>query len=149
MCCAAVACARLTVRLLQEVHACWLYWPQAKEPYSEDMLEYLDALDAEKDLMLLRSTLTLPEDCLLTLFIGTTLIQTAAREGLTLHDTGMLLVREAPDRPSAIEEVVSRAVMLAESDGFVSTGVCEDFYASVKMHLTVLIGQLIRAHQLE
>lgn len=134
---------------LEEVHACWLYWPQAKEPYSEDMLEYLDALDAEKDLMLLRSTLTLPEDCLLTLFIGTTLIQTAAREGLTLHDTGMLLVREAPDRPSAIEEVVSRAVMLAESDGFVSTGVCEDFYASVKMHLTVLIGQLIRAHQLE
>lgn len=135
--------------LLQEVHACWLHWPQAKQPYSEDMLLYLEALDAEKDMMLLRSMLALPEDCLLTLFIGTTLIKAAAREGLTLHDTGMLMVREAPDRPSAIEEVVSRAVTLAESDGFVSSGVCQDFYASVKVYLTELIGQLLRAHQLE
>lgn len=130
---------------LEEVHACWLHWPQAKEPYSEEMLDYIDKLDAEKDMRLLRSTLALDEDCLLTLFTGTTLIQTAARKGLTLHQTGMLMVREASDRPSAIEQVVADAVWAAESDGFVSTAVCEDYYASIKLHLKELIGQLVCA----
>ena len=74
------------------------------------MLDYIDKLDAEKDMRLLRSTLALDEDCLLTLFTGTTLIQTAARKGLTLHQTGMLMVREASDRPSALEQVVADAV---------------------------------------
>ena len=127
------------------MHACWLHWPQAKEPYSEEMLDYIDKLDAEKDMRLLRSTLALDEDCLLTLFTGTTLIQTAARKGLTLHQTGMLMVREASDRPSAIEQVVADAVWAAEYDGFVSTAVCEDYYASIKLHLKELIGQLVCA----
>jgi hypothetical protein len=59
------------------------------------MRDSIQKLDAEADMKLLRSTLALPEDSLLTLFIGTTLIKAAAANGLTLHETGMLMVREA------------------------------------------------------
>ncbi|CAN7026409.1 unnamed protein product [Brassica oleracea var. botrytis] len=32
----------------------WLYWPQAKVPFSEDILNYVNSLDAEQDIALLR-----------------------------------------------------------------------------------------------
>ncbi len=64
-------------------------------PAGAQMRESIQKLDAEADMKLLRSTLALPEDSLLTLFIGTTLIKAAAANGLTLHETGMLMVREA------------------------------------------------------
>ena len=64
-------------------------------PAGAQMRDSIQKLDAEADMKLLRSTLALPEDSLLTLFIGTTLIKAAAANGLTLHETGMLMVREA------------------------------------------------------
>ena len=131
----------------QDVHVCWLHWPQAKTPYSEEMLEYISNLDAEADMALLRSTLALPEDCLLTLFIGTMLIKMAASHGLTLHETGMLMVRESLDRPSAVEQVVAEAVFLADSLGL--DGTSDDFYSTIKLHLQELLGQLVLAHQME
>lgn len=132
---------------LEDVHVCWLHWPQAKTPYSEEMLEYISNLDAEADMALLRSTLALPEDCLLTLFIGTTLIKMAASHGLTLHETGMLMVRECLDRPSAVEQVVAEAVFLADSLGLDRAS--DDFYSTIKLHLQELLGQLVLAHQME
>jgi len=134
---------------LEEVHSCWLYWPQSKEAYSTTMLEYIDKLDAESDMQLLRTTLALPEDSLLTLFIGTTLIKRGAQCGLTLHETGMLMVREKSDRPSAVEEVVAAAVLLAETQCFEGDAMCHDFYSAVKLHLSELIGQLVLAHQMD
>ena len=131
----------------QDVHVCWLHWPQAKAPYSPAVLEYIADLDAEADMALLRSTLALPEDCLLTLFIGTTLIKMAASHGLTLHETGMLMVRESLDSPSAVEQVVAEAVLLADSLGLEATS--EDFYSTIKLHLQELLGQLVLAHQME
>ena len=41
--------------------------------------------------------------------------------------------------------MVADAVWAAEYDGFVSTAVCEDYYASIKLHLKELIGQLVCA----
>lgn len=142
---------------LEEVHVCWLYWPQSKEAYSEDMLAYIAELDAECDMQLLRSTLALPEESLLTLFIGTTLIKAGALHGLTLHETGMLMVRERSDHPSAIEQVVAEASFLAETQGsflaetqgYAADVMCQDFYDVVKMHLQELIGQLVLAHQMD
>jgi len=132
---------------LEDVHVCWLHWPQAKAPYTDEMLEYIANLDAEADMALLRSTLALPEDCLLTLFIGTTLVKIAALHGLTLHETGMLMVRETMDVPSAVEQVVAEAVFLVGSQGL--DGVGEAFYSTVKLHLQELLGQLVLAHQME
>ena len=132
---------------LQDVHVCWLHWPQAKAPYADEMLEYIANLDAEADMALLRSTLALPEDCLLTLFIGTTLVKISAVHGLTLHETGMLMVRETIDVPSAVEQVVAEAIFLAESQGLDAQS--EEFYSTVKLHLQELLGQLVLAHQME
>ena len=143
----AAGLTRFSICLVQDVHVCWLHWPQAKAPYTDEMLEYIANLDAEADMALLRSTLALPEDCLLTLFIGTTLVKIAALHGLTLHETGMLMVREMMDVPSAVEQVVAEAVFLVGSQGL--DGVGEAFYSTVKLHLQELLGQLVLAHQME
>lgn len=134
---------------LEEVHTCWLHWPQAKTPYSAEMLEYIESLDAEADMQLLRSTLALPEDCLLTLFIGTTLIKAAAASGLTLHETAMLMVRERSDKLSAVEHVVAEAVFHAESEGLDGGSMHGDFYEVVKRELRELLWQLVLAHQID
>jgi hypothetical protein len=97
-------------RHLEEVNVCWLYWPQARRAYDEWTLRYIEGLDAEADVSLLRTTLGLPEDCLVTLFMGTTLVQRAAKAGLTLHATGLLMVREDESTPSEMEEALSLAL---------------------------------------
>jgi len=97
---------------------------------------------------LLRSTLALPEESLLTLFIGTTLIKAAAANGLTLHETGMLMIRERPDCPSAIEHVVAEAEFLSEADAL-DGGMCDGFYESMKLHLKELLVQVVLARHMD
>mmetsp|Transcript_41335 Transcript_41335/g.130060 ORF Transcript_41335/g.130060 Transcript_41335/m.130060 type:complete len:93 (+) Transcript_41335:2899-3177(+) len=67
---------------------------------------------------MLKTTLGLPEECLITLFIGTTLIQKAALSGLTLHEIGTLMMRPGYDMPSEVELAVRRVLAVwTESDG--------------------------------
>jgi len=132
-------------RHLEEVNICWLYWPQARRGYDEWTLRYIEGLDAEADVSLLRTTLGLPEDCLVTLFVGTTLVQKAAQAGLTLHATGLLMVREEADAPSAMEEAVSRAL---ERCGLSLTGeVSDDEWRSEALReaLADAIGATVQA----
>jgi len=100
---------------LEEVVACWLHWPQAKLPFSPSTLEYIDALDADADVEMLRSALGLSEESLMTLFLGTSLIKLAAAAGLTLHQIGKLMLRSTPEAPSAVEEVVTGALQALSS----------------------------------
>jgi len=113
---------------LEDANLCWLYWPQARKPYEEETLRYIEGLDAEADESLLRMTLGLPEDCLLTLFIGTTLVQKGAAAGLTLHATGLLMLRDNPLEQSAIENVLAESL---ESCGL--TGSIDSEWRSPKL----------------
>jgi len=101
---------------LEEVEACWLHWPQAKQPFTAGELAYIAELSAEADMALLRSTLAVPERSLLTLFLGTTLLQKGAAAGLTLHDIASVMTRADPAERSAVEEVVAECVA-AEQGG--------------------------------
>jgi hypothetical protein len=51
---------------LEDANLCWMHWPQARKPYDDSTLQYIEALDAEEDMQLLRTTLGIPEDCLCT-----------------------------------------------------------------------------------
>mmetsp|Transcript_119538 Transcript_119538/g.178581 ORF Transcript_119538/g.178581 Transcript_119538/m.178581 type:complete len:808 (+) Transcript_119538:625-3048(+) len=95
---------------LEEVEACWLHWPQSKQPFGEATLAYIAELSAEADTELLRSTLALAEESLQTLSLGTTLLKKGAAAGLTLHDIGTLMTRARYDEPSAVERVVAACV---------------------------------------
>ena len=73
------------------------------------------ALDPLADAALLRAALGLPAASLVTLVAGTVLVRAAAAAGLSLHETGRLMVRGSGgggEGPSPVEQAVAAAVEL-------------------------------------
>jgi len=80
----------------------WLYWPQAKVPFTDDELAYIESIDVEADLALLRK-MHLDEDALRVYRITTTFLKAGAAAGLTLYEMGKLCYRRRLDEPSQLE----------------------------------------------
>ncbi|KAJ1259380.1 hypothetical protein BS78_10G150100 [Paspalum vaginatum] len=88
----------------------WLYWPQAREPYDDETIEYIKSLDAEKDIKLLKfHGWELSPRCARVLRISTMLLKKGASRGLTPYDIGRILCRETVNRDSEIEEIIHEA----------------------------------------
>jgi hypothetical protein len=94
-----------------EAELCWLLWPQAQAPLSKPLVDYIRHMDVEEDVARLKASLggALPAHCLLTLRIGTALLQLGVARGLSLRDIGSLIVRDDPDEPSRLETAISAA----------------------------------------
>ncbi|KAK7399099.1 hypothetical protein VNO78_10274 [Psophocarpus tetragonolobus] len=88
----------------------WLYWPQARQPYSPETVDYINSLDAEKDLELLKCYgWNIPLQCARTLSISTMLLKKGAERGLTPYDIGSIMCRENLNKESLIEEIIGEA----------------------------------------
>ncbi|KAJ7965351.1 phosphatidylinositol 4-kinase gamma 4-like [Quillaja saponaria] len=88
----------------------WLYWPQAREPYSADTVDYIKSLDAEEDLKLLKfHGWDLPLECARTLRISTMLLRKGAERGLTPFAIGSIMSRETLKKKSVIEQIIQEA----------------------------------------
>ena len=88
----------------------WLYWPQAREPYSPDTVDYINSLDAEKDIELLKYYgWDVPVECARTLRISTMLLKKGVERGLTPFTIGSIMCRENLNKKSVIEEIVSES----------------------------------------
>uniref|UniRef100_A0A0E0E1R7 1-phosphatidylinositol 4-kinase n=1 Tax=Oryza meridionalis TaxID=40149 RepID=A0A0E0E1R7_9ORYZ len=88
----------------------WLYWPQAREPFSDETIAYIKSLDAEEDIKLLKfHGWELSARCARVLRIGTMLLKKGAARGLTPYDIGRILCRETVNRDSEIEDIVQEA----------------------------------------
>lgn len=88
----------------------WLYWPQAKKPYSPETIEYINSLDAERDIDLLKfHGWDIPLECALTLRISTMLLKKGVQRGLTPFAIGSLMCRENVKRESVVEEILREA----------------------------------------
>lgn len=88
----------------------WLYWPQARQPYSPDTIAYIKSLDPEQDIQLLRSHgWDLPLECARTLQISTMLLQKGAKRWLTPFAIGSIMCRETLKDESVIEKIVGEA----------------------------------------
>ncbi|XP_009592722.1 phosphatidylinositol 4-kinase gamma 4-like [Nicotiana tomentosiformis] len=88
----------------------WLYWPQARQPYSLETIEYIKSLDAEQDIDLLKFYgLDLSVECARTLRISTMLLKKGVKRGLTPFDIGNMMCRETLNKESVIEEIVRDA----------------------------------------
>lgn len=89
----------------------WLYWPQARQPYSSDTIEYINSLDAEQDIALLKFYgWDIPLECARTLRISTMLLKKGVERGLTPFVIGSLMCRENINKKSVVEEIVSEAL---------------------------------------
>lgn len=70
----------------------WMEWPQSKEPFNEKTLNYIQSLDIEKDIRLLKAMQgKISEESLLTLLIGHMLLKVGAEKGRTLYDIGSII----------------------------------------------------------
>ncbi|KAK7317130.1 hypothetical protein RJT34_01104 [Clitoria ternatea] len=88
----------------------WLYWPQAKEPYSPDTIDYIKSLNSEEDIKLLKfHGWDLPLECAQILRISTMLLQKGADRGLTPFAIGSIMCRETLKKESVIEQIIREA----------------------------------------
>ncbi|KAL6495578.1 Phosphatidylinositol 4-kinase gamma 4 [Orobanche gracilis] len=88
----------------------WLYWPQARQPFSTETVEYIKSMDAEKDIALLNFYgWDLPLECARVLRISTMLLKKGAEKGLTPFVIGNIMCRQTVRKQSVIEEIVQEA----------------------------------------
>ncbi|KAL6575635.1 Phosphatidylinositol 4-kinase gamma 4 [Orobanche hederae] len=88
----------------------WLYWPQARQPFSTETVEYIKSMDAEKDIALLKFYgWDLPLECARVLRISTMLLKKGAEKGLTPSVIGNIMCRQTVRKQSVIEEIVQEA----------------------------------------
>ncbi|CAN1178048.1 Phosphatidylinositol 4-kinase gamma 2 [Linum perenne] len=88
----------------------WLYWPQARQPYSPKVIDYINTLDAEYDIALLEfHGWNIPPQCATTLRISTMLLKKGVQIGLTPFDIGSIMCRETVHKESMIEEILREA----------------------------------------
>ncbi|GAV77901.1 ubiquitin domain-containing protein/PI3_PI4_kinase domain-containing protein [Cephalotus follicularis] len=104
----------------------WLYWPQAHQPYSIEIIDYIKSLDAEEDITLLKlHGWNMPLECARTLRISTMLLKKGVERGLTPFAIGSIMCRENLNNDSVIEEIVQEAwdsVLPGTSEGlFIET----------------------------
>ncbi|KAJ7959344.1 phosphatidylinositol 4-kinase gamma 4-like [Quillaja saponaria] len=99
----------------------WLYWPQAREPYSTDTIDYIKSLDAEADIELLKfHGWDLPLECARTFRISTMLLKKGAEKGLTPFSIGSIMCKDTLKKKSVIEQIIQEAeeaVLPGSSEG--------------------------------
>ncbi|CAI9781506.1 unnamed protein product [Fraxinus pennsylvanica] len=89
----------------------WLYWPQARLPFSDDTANYIKSLDAEEDIALLKFYgWDVPLECARVLRISTMLLKKGAEKKLTPFAIGKIMCRETLNKESVIEEIVKAAL---------------------------------------
>jgi len=95
----------------------WLKWPQAKVPFGEEELQYIERLDAEEDVTILKLKFgdLLSSECFKVLRITTMWLKIAAKAGLTPYTIGYALCRKGSDAISTVEEMCAEAEMHAEA----------------------------------
>lgn len=89
----------------------WLYWPQARQPYSPEIIDYIRSLNADEDIALLKfHGWNLPVECARTLQISTMLLKKGVERGMTPFGIGSLMCRESLNKESVIEGIVKAAL---------------------------------------
>ncbi|CAL9067423.1 phosphatidylinositol 4-kinase gamma 4 [Musa acuminata AAA Group] len=88
----------------------WLYWPQARQPFKDEVIDYIKSLDAEEDIALLKfHGWELSPECARTLHVSTMLLKKGVERGLTPYDIGSIMCRETLRKESKIEEILREA----------------------------------------
>lgn len=101
----------------------WLYWAQAKVPFSATTMKYISKLDADRDIYILATHgIVLRPECARVFRIATMLLKKGAAVGLTAFDIGSMMSREQFNSKSVIE------TMLETAEASVSPAASEDVF---------------------
>lgn len=94
---------------LDEPEFSWMWWPQCKLPFDDDVVRDVGSLSVARDAALLRA-LHLPRSCVLTLCICESVLKRFVRHGLTLFEIASVFTRTHRQRPSELESMIRSAV---------------------------------------
>lgn len=95
----------------EDINFEWLYWPQAKTPFSERTKDYIRSLDADRDLELIAKVgLALRPECKRVFRVCNMLLKKALTWGLTPYQIGRIMCRESTMSP--LEKLHKEAIML-------------------------------------
>lgn len=94
----------------------WLYWKQAKAPMSEEMLEYIEKIDIEKDERILRM-LNFKEESIAIMKMSSLVLKIGAKCGWSFYDIAMLLTRSKKEC-SPFEELVKETMRRGDLERF-------------------------------
>jgi len=86
----------------------WISWPQAKQPFDQQTLRYIEEIDIEEDAQTLENLGIRPE-CIRTMRISTTLLKKGAAAGLSLYQIGNMAARTVLEEPSQLEKMFEKA----------------------------------------
>ncbi len=87
--------------------------PQAKKPFSPQLLQYIAALDADRDLQLIADhRITLRPDCARVFRATTMVLKKAAALGMTPYQIGLFMSRRVWDA-SPLEVILEKALVQA------------------------------------
>lgn len=97
----------------------WMNWPQSKIPFDDDIKSYISRLDVEKDTQMLKTELSVRNECLFTMRIMYALLKKAVELNLTLYDLGNIVCRKNYDltTPSILEQICLKAKEESNSIG--------------------------------
>jgi hypothetical protein len=113
----------------------WLYWKQAKEPFSPATLKYIEELDIEEDAKLI-SEHGLPEECIKVMKVSTTFLKRCAAAGMTLFQIGSLVSSESETVKSVLETLVEEAEHVSVQTGNEGFDLYSSFENLVDSYLT-------------
>lgn len=107
---------------LSDIAFDWIYWPQASEPFDEEMVRYIESLDVEEDLEKLASHgIKLRLECELVFRICNILLQLGVQKGLTAYDLGNIMCRQTMQQ-SILEKLSHHALKKLSKGRIQGTG---------------------------
>jgi len=73
----------------------WIYWPQASQPFDQEVRDYIANLDEEKDLEKLKMHgINLRPECQLVFRVCNILLRLGLQKGLSAYDIGNIMCRQ-------------------------------------------------------
>ncbi|CAD8117865.1 unnamed protein product [Paramecium sonneborni] len=87
----------------------WYHWDQMQQPFTQEEKLFIERINPDKDIQMIKDKVELREICLRNAKIATILLKIGAAADLTIHDIAEILYREDPDEQSPLEKVVQIA----------------------------------------
>jgi len=107
----------------------WMYWSQAKKPFSKATLDFIQSIDIDADAKILRD-LGIEESCVQTMIICSILLKHCAAIGKNLFEMATLVCRDYSRQPSLLEDLVGKVVQVTGRDN--TKVFCSEFESLVK-----------------
>ena len=93
----------------------WIHWPQAQRPFDQETLDFIDSIDIDGDVQLLRQKLSIRDAPLQIMRMTCMTLKIGAAAGLNLYEIATIIARDNLDAPSLLETIVLQAKALALS----------------------------------